>query len=1427
MARSLARALVVISAAAAFAMGAALAEDGAEKSRLVRVLEGMVSTPDRLVTLSGLEGAFSSSPTVEKITVSDTRGPWLEIEHAEVVWTRRALFRRVLDIQSLTARRVTLLRRPGPAKASDDEDASSGLPVEIAIDSFRLPEIVVAAGVAGGEAKLSADGSADITGDAVAARLAVLRKDRPGSLSVDLRLKPEENVLAANLQLAEPAGGLLADALQLKGRPAISISVAGAGPLTDWRADIEMQADGARILAGGAAVARVEAGYRISGDLAGAFEAVAPDRFAALLGGDSRLAVNLVRADDGALDVESASFRSDGAEFSGSGAVTPDLVPSSADISLRLGQAGRTALPFVPGEVSVTNLAAKIGLDPAAAAPWQAEVTAEGMQSAYGGAGKVVVTASGQASSLAEPGKRATTFRLEGMAERLALANPALAEAFGSSARLTGAGSWAAGQPVAFESLQAILAGATASFAGTAQQGVLDGRFGASITNLGRLALLLDRPLQGSAQFQATGNVALATGDLNLQLAGDGMDLSVGIAALDPLLAGTTRIGGGVAKAATGVSFDRLTLGNAQVSAELSGAFSQPEVDLSISASVADLSSLTPRASGSAKASARVIGTSAAPQVDLQAEGSGVVLMGRPLTDPKARFFGIVAGPRTSGKAELSAKLGDVPVEGSAELIGGEGGARAVRDLLLQVGASRASGDLTLASDGLIGGDVEIVSPDLSTVAPLFLAEASGMLQAEVNLSAEGGAQSARFSGVATDLIYENVTLDTADLRGVATDLFSAPRIDGEFALGNLKAGSLVVIAANGTAKQQDGATGFSATAELPDGEASAAGTLRSAGNGLSLGLDRFAFARAGIDLVLAAPTMVTIADGTAQFPATTLNAGGGRVTIAGRAGATLDMTADVNGVSAELVNVFAPDIGAEGTLSGRAIVSGAAAAPIVSFDAEWQGASIAASRNAGLGSLSISTDGRLAEKVVGINSRISNADGVSVQVVGTVGTTAGAPLDLRVTGAAPLSLANRQLASRGAALQGEIDIDLTVAGTSSAPRIAGRLTSKGGGFVDPGTGVTLRDLALAASFSDNRLVIDRLTARSGDGTVSAKGSIGLDVQAGFPADLAAEIRQARYVDGSLVSTRFDADLTLQGGLARNPVLGGSVFLDRTEVTVPESLPRDSVAVDVEHVNIPKGVQETLTLARRQSAPREKSGASGPASGLTLNLTIAAPQQIFVRGRGLDAELGGEMKLTGPIAAAVADGTFEMNRGRLDIFTQRVTFDRGIISFAGDLDPILDFSGTTQSDDVAITVAIAGEASDPEITFSSVPELPQDEVLAHLIFNRGIAELSPVQIARLADAAAQFSGAGGGLLNQLRASTGLDDLDIVTDEEGGPALAAGRYVNENVYIGVQQGTSAESSRVTIDLDISKDVKARAGVSPQGNSSLGVFYEREY
>ena len=113
--------------------------------------------------------------------------------------------------------------------------------------------------------------------------------------------------------------------------------------------------------------------------------------------------------------------------------------------------------------------------------------------------------------------------------------------------------------------------------------------------------------------------------------------------------------------------------------------------------------------------------------------------MGRALTGATARFSGVVAGPQTAGDAEIAGTLDGVPVRGAARLAAGENGARRLENLLLGVGESRASGELTLGADNLLTGTLNVVSPDLSKVAPLFLVNASGALNADVTLTAENG----------------------------------------------------------------------------------------------------------------------------------------------------------------------------------------------------------------------------------------------------------------------------------------------------------------------------------------------------------------------------------------------------------------------------------------------------------------------------------------------------------------------------------------------------------------------------------------------------------------------------------------------------------------------------------------------------------------
>jgi translocation and assembly module TamB len=264
----------------------------------------------------------------------------------------------------------------------------------------------------------------------------------------------------------------------------------------------------------------------------------------------------------------------------------------------------------------------------------------------------------------------------------------------------------------------------------------------------------------------------------------------------------------------------------------------------------------------------------------------------------------------------------------------------------------------------------------------------------------------------------------------------------------------------------------------------------------------------------------------------------------------------------------------------------------------------------------------------------------------------------------------------------------------------------------------------------------------------------------------------------------------------------------------------------VRHVATPPGVAETLRRAR-VGTPRTGDGAGG-GGALAADIRINAPNQIFVRGRGLDVELGGALTITGPFDDLVPVGQFDLRRGRLVVLGQRIEFEQGSLTLTGNFNPQINFVARTRAQDVTAVVTVTGRVSSPEITFSSEPPLPEDEVLARVLFNRSVANLSAFQIAQLAVAAAELAGGGGGpgILEQLRGAIGFDDLDIVTEESGETALRAGRYLDENLYLDVQTDTAGES-RAQINLELNDNVTLRGAVGTDGNSTLGVFYERDY
>ncbi len=168
------------------------------------------------------------------------------------------------------------------------------------------------------------------------------------------------------------------------------------------------------------------------------------------------------------------------------------------------------------------------------------------------------------------------------------------------------------------------------------------------------------------------------------------------------------------------------------------------------------------------------------------------------------------------------------------------------------------------------------------------------------------------------------------------------------------------------------------------------------------------------------------------------------------------------------------------------------------------------------------------------------------------------------------------------------------------------------------------------------------------------------------------------------------------------------------------------------------------------------------------------------------------------------------------------------IVFTGDLMPSLDFVAQTSVSEVTAIITVGGSAREPSFTFSSEPDLPQDEVLSRILFSKASGGLSATQALQLAQVAAQFSGGGGNdAFERIRKSLGVDSLDVSVGANGNPTVGLSRSINRRLSVGVKTGTAATDSGVTVDLDVTRHLRLKGDADASGNTGVGAGVEWEY
>jgi translocation and assembly module TamB len=754
-------------------------------------------------------------------------------------------------------------------------------------------------------------------------------------------------------------------------------------------------------------------------------------------------------------------------------------------------------------------------------------------------------------------------------------------------------------------------------------------------------------------------------------------------------------------------------------------------------------------------------------------------------------------------RANGQSRLG--PFTSDGRIVIPKGGRTVISIAALDVGGTRANGDLR-ADPGGFTGTLDVAGGGLDGV--LGFAPVGDAQKIEAHLRANNakfpGALAVRMGRLDGSVILEEgrTTLDgVVDARGLQISGISLARLTANAKLVN---GTGQVRAA--MAGRRGAAFDFSTLANVsPD-------RIELTGHG---SIERR-------PLVLNSAAVLTRSgDGWALSP-TNLSFGGGRAVLSGRSGSRPEVHAQLQSMPLQVLEVGWPGLDLSGVASGR-------------LDYAWKGnrsgradLRVRGLSRAGLVLSSKPIDVGLAAVVQGNHAAMRAVAVSGGQTIGRaqarfapigggplLAELFNAPLFAQLRYAGPADTLWRLTNNEIFDLTGPVAIGADIGGRLVDPSIRGSVRTSSARVESAVTGMVIDQLVADGRFDGSRLIFSRLSGRTtGGGAISGSGTV--TVSGGAAAlDLGFNADNALLLNRDDIAARVTGPLNIRSDGQRGTI-SGDLHLNRGQFTLGRASAAAVPQLQVRNV----GLEEEEVIETEDLHPWR------------IDVKVAGGN-LRATGLGIDSIWTTNLNVGGTADAPRFTGRADLVRGEYEFAGRNFRLERGTIRFRGESppDPLLDIRAEAQVQGLDATVIVGGTGLKPEISFASVPQLPQDELLSRILFGTSITNLSAPEALQLASAVAALQSGSANLdvINQLRRAVGLDRLrilpaDIATGQK--TALAAGKYVTRKLFVEVitdGQGYSATRA----EYQVTRWLSILSTVSTIGRSSANVRVSKDY
>jgi translocation and assembly module TamB len=1409
-------AALLLTPLALLAAGVALLHGDAGAAWREARLSQALSTPDRLLSLHGLRLTGLLNVSIERVELADRDGVWAVLSGAGLVWSPAALLGGELRVDALALERAELRRAPRPVPpppaTSTPPSASTSAASPVALSVPRLPIAVrvgrISAGItaapelAGTALDLELAGQLQAGPEVANARLELRRRgaaDSEARLRLGWSAAPDD--LALELTVARSVSQL---AVALAGAadrvPALAVSVFGSGSLAHWRAAVAGELPDRPCLDGTLGLTR---GDGLEAALALRFvpECLPDPALVRPLAGAPVTLAAAATLDNGHLTrLGRLQLTSAAGQASLNGTLEPLDLHLAAE-SRALDRFGAWGSVQVTGAVTGTLAAPTVSVALNSTEGRAATLRWRNLAGQLHLSPERIVTLRGGAEALALGDHPPQPLRWSALAEL----DPAATRLRIAEARLDGFGG------------QVSLLGTVRTSGEVALHGE------ARLPRLADLQPLTGQPLRGAATAVVAVSGALG-GKLDAAVIGRTRGLALGDAEAEAVLGPTP----GFSLRAThrrAATVLHARLNGAKMRLALDGAV-MPALGLAWRLDLPEL----PGQSGRVMAQGAALGRLAEPLVSARLDGE-TVRAGQTLRLAAQLDAAGLDAPAGTLRAALRGGRLDAELSTAFRLDHGV----TLTDLALRSRHTQLSGGLSYR-DGNLSGALKGQSTDLSPWSDLAGQPLAGSLTLDARLSA-APKSTADVTLSAAGLVAGTARIDKLTGRASITDPLGTPRGSARLEAGGVSAGGTPLRTVTLRADAAGSAVTFRLDAaggtERQPLSLSTEGSLAAAGDAQTLRLSSLQAKAAGIEARLLAPGGVERRGGTVTVTPLRLSLGGGTAELSGQLrDRALDLRLTLANLPLKLAEPYLPEEARlAGSLSATLKAGGTVDLPAVDLVVSGQGLGLA---QGGSERLTATVKALWQNQRLTVDATATGSRGTSVRLAAKAPLPASlqvpdsAPIEARLTAAADLGQWAAALPLPEHKLAGTLAADLTIAGTKGTPLVSGRAGLDQGSYEFYPTATQLRDLTATLTAQDSRSLAITLSATdtSRQGKLSGEGRITLE--RGVPGwDLAVTLADFRLLNLDSAQARAAAQLSVTGQGDRGRV-EGKVSIGPVDYQVTTGpFARRPAKLAVTEINHKSG--------RRPGAAKPPPSGAGRAP-LALDLAVEVElDRVFVRGQGLESDWRGALSIGGTAATPLVRGSLEAVRGTLDMVGQRFTLVDSTILFDGGtkIDPILDITAEATANDITARIKLAGTAAKPELSFTSTPALPSDEVLSRLLFGKAAGELSVTQQLALAKAAASLAGGGGGGFDpvaMMRGGLGLDQLEVGADTGGkglSPTVKAGKYIDRDTFVRVEQGVASGQEKVTIERRLGHGLSVEADVGRQGGGGVGMSWRKNY